>query len=174
MSSSSNTTLSLADVFSDTVAALWCKIYSYLSEKEAARSLIVCKAFLEILPPLFKTIHYYSPAFSHQSFEAFSGRFTSLQCLYINLEYNEDLDMLDWTSVSLPNLQHLSLSCCPIRSIEFNQNNTPSLQSLSISNQGPEDAAEIKINLPHLTSMRAFKQNVSCTIVSLAPWQWAP
>ena len=61
--------------------------------------------------------------------------------------------MFDCTKVSLPNLQDLSLLCCQIKSIELDQSNTPSLQSLSISNQGPEDAAEIKLDLLHLTSL---------------------
>ena len=108
MSSNSNTTLSLADVSSDTVAALWCRIYGYLPDKAAAKSLIVCKTFLQILPALIKHVNYSTPAFSQQSFEAFTGRYSCLETLYIDLEYDEGLDMLDWTEVSLPKLQYLS------------------------------------------------------------------
>lgn len=163
-----STTLSLADVSSDTIAALWYKIFSHLPGQEVARSLVVCKAFLQILPPMIRTISCSSPAFTQHSFEAFCNRYQGLASLDIELEYDEGLDILDWTKVSLPCLRDLNLSCCPIKSIEFNQSNTPSLESLSISNQGPEDAAEFKLDLPHLTSLSFEFTHVSLRLASLA------
>lgn len=161
MSSHSSTTLSLADVSSDTVAALWCRIYGYLPDEEAAKSLTVCKTFLQILPALIKRVNYSTPAFSQQSFEAFTGRYSCVERLDIDLEYDEGLDMLDWTKVSLPKLQYLGLSCCPIKSIHFTHINTPSLRSLSISNQGPREAEEIVLDLQHLTSLDFEHTHVS-------------
>lgn len=105
MSSSSGTTLSLADVSSGTVAALWSKIYDNLSPVDVARSMVVCKTFLEMLPPLITTIDYSTPAFTQSSAEKFCRSDVNLRTLYLSLEYDEELDLLDWTKVTLPHLR---------------------------------------------------------------------
>ena len=42
---------------------------------------------------------------------------------------------LDLAAVRLPRLRTLHLDCCPIVSLELNSENTPNLESLSITNQ---------------------------------------
>lgn len=144
--------LSLADVGSDTVASLWVKIYACLPDEEIGRSLLVCKAFKDFLPPLIKEINYSEPHLTQKSFERLATTFANLEKLSIHQEYDDDLPMLDWSKVRLPLLRDLLLACCPVMSIEFNQINTPSLESLHIENQGPEAAEKFKLDLPHLQS----------------------
>ena len=144
--------LSLADVASDTVASLWVKIYASLPDEEIGRSLLVCKAFKDFLPPLIKQIHYSSPDLTQKSFERLATTFANVEQLSVHQEYDDDLPMLDWSKVRLPLLRSLSLACCPIKSIEFNQTNTFLLESLYIENQG-EAAAKFKLDLPHLQSV---------------------
>lgn len=142
--------LSLADVTSDTISSLWVKIYTSLPDEEIGRSLLVCKAFKNFLPPLIKQIHYSSPNLTQKSFEHLAATFANVEKLSIHQEYDDDLPMLDWSTVRLPLLRYLSLACCPVKSIEFNQINTPVLESLYIENQGPEAAAKFELDLPHL------------------------
>ena len=125
--------LSLADVASDTIASLWVIIFASLPGEEIGRSLLVCKAFKDFLPPVIKEIHYSKPHLSQKSFERLATTFESLKKLSIHQEYDDDLPMLDWSKVRLPFLRDLLLACCPVKSIEFNQMNqmtTPLLESL--------------------------------------------
>ena len=115
--------LSLADVASDTVASLWVKIYASLPDEEIGRSLLVCKAFKDFLPPLIKQIHYSSPDLTQKSFERLATTFANVEQLSVLQGYDDDLPMLDWSKVRLPPLRSLSLACCPVKSIEFNQTN---------------------------------------------------
>ena len=153
--------LSLADVASDTIASLWVKIYASLTDEAIGRSLLVCKAFKDFLPPLIKQIHYSSPNLSQKSFERLATTFANVENLSIHQEYDDDLPMLDWSKVRLPLLRYLSLACCPVQSIEFNQINTPLLESLYIENQGPEAAAKFKLDLPHLQTINFEHTHVS-------------
>ena len=137
---------------SDTVASLWVKIYASLPDEEIGRSLLVCKAFKDFLPPLIKQIHYSSPDLTQKSFERLATTFANVEQLSIHQEYDDDLPMLDWSKVRLALLRSLSLACCPVKSIEFNQTNTFLLESLYIENQG-EAAAKFKLDLPHLQSV---------------------
>lgn len=161
---SGSTDLSLADVTSDTIAALWTKIYSSLRDDEVGRSMLVCKAFKDLLPPLIQSIHYSGPVLNQKSFERFAKTFNHVQSLEIHQEYDDNLAKLDWSRVSLPRLRDLTLACCPVKSIEFDQTNTPLLEHLSIENQGPEAAACFKLNLPNLESIDFEYVNVSCPI----------
>ncbi len=153
--------LSLADVASDTIASLWVKVYASLPDEEIGRSLLVCKAFKDFLPPLIKEIYYSSPHLTQKSFERLATTFANLEKLSIHQKYDDDLPMLDWSKVRLPLLRDLSLSCCPVKSIEFNQMNTPLLESLYIENQGPEAAAKFKLDLPHLQTANFEHTHVS-------------
>ncbi len=137
---------------SDTVASLWVKIYASLPDEEIGRSLLVCKAFKDFLPPLIKQLHYSSPDLTQKSFERLATTFANVEQLSVHQEYDDDLPMLDWSKVRLPLLRSLSLACCPVKSIKFNQTNTFLLESLYIENQG-EAAAKFKLDLPHLQSV---------------------
>jgi len=139
-------------VASDTVASLWVKIYASLPDEEIGRSLLVCKAFKDFLPPLIKQLHYSSPDLTQKSFERLATTFANVEQLSVHQEYDDDLPMLDWSKVRLPLLRSLSLACCPVKSIKFNQTNTFLLESLYIENQG-EAAAKFKLDLPHLQSV---------------------
>ena len=150
--------LSLADVASDTVASLWVKIYASLPDEEIGRSLLVCKAFKNFLPPLIKQIHYSSPNLTQKSFERLATTFANVENLSIHQKYDDDLPMLDWSQVRLPRLRDLSLACCPVKAIEFNQINTPLLESLYIENQAAE---KFKLDLPHLQTANFEHTHVS-------------
>ncbi len=92
--------LSLADVASDTVAALWVTIYTSLNDAEVGRSLLVCKTFKDLLSPLISAVKYSSPNLNQQSFDRLCKTFSQLQKLHIRQKYDDDLDILDWSSVS--------------------------------------------------------------------------
>ena len=114
------------------------------------RSMLVCKMFYTLLPPLITSVDYTSPALTQQSLERFAKRFPNLVDLDISLEYDDNQEEVDWSRVSLPKLNTLRISCCPLKSIEFNQNNTPQLEILSLSNS---KGARFNLDLPMLSSI---------------------
>lgn len=144
----SSAVLSLADVTSETVAALWAKIYGNLRSEEVGRGMLVCKSFHELLPPLITSIDSEPPR-TQESFERFAKTYRHLRDICFEQEYDDDLEALDWSKVSFPNLTSLTL-CCPVKSFEFTKANAPSLERLSISNQG-QNADEFIMDLPELT-----------------------
>ena len=114
------------------------------------RSMLVCKMFCTLLPPLITSIDYTSPALTQQSFEQLATKFPNLVYLDISLEYDDNQEEVDWSRVRLPELRTLRISCCPLKSIDFNQNNTPQLKHLSLSNSR---GARCNLDLPVLSSI---------------------
>ncbi len=115
--------------------------------------MVVCKAFQKHLPPLITEITYSSPVLSQQSFERLASTFTNLETFIVyQNQCGYDPPVLDWSKVWLPHLQHLDLNYCPMKSIEFNQANTPSLEKLCISHNGVT-ADAFKLDLPKLQGL---------------------
>ena len=161
----SSAVLSLADVTSETIAALWTKIYGNLRSDEVGRGMLVCKSFHELLPPLITSIDSEPPR-TQESFERFAKTYRHLEDISFQQDYDDDVQPLDWSKVSFPNLTSLTLSCCPVKSFEFTKNNTPSLTHLSISNQG-RDADAFKLDLPQLTHIDMEFCSVSLVITTV-------
>lgn len=125
--------------------------------------MLVCKSFLAFPPPLIKSIDWTYPPLDQKTFERFAKTYRNFKQLSIEQECDDDLPMLDWSKVSFPHLTYLSLSCSPVKSFEFDMRNTPALEQLSVSHQGPDSAAQFKLELPHLESLFFEHSHVSST-----------
>ena len=142
----------LADVGNHVIANLWLKIHGFLDDKAIGRSMVICKAF-KSLSTLIKSIHYTKPPFTQRSLEAFVKTFPNVEILDIRQEYDEASERKDWSKLSLPQLRRLRIACCPLKTVEFKQANTPLLESLTIDTAGPHPADRLHLSLPHLDSV---------------------
>ena len=89
---------------------------------------------------------------AQSSLDLLASSYCNLAVLHISLEYEAEIEPLDWENVTLPNLRDLRMSYCPLHSIVFTEGNTPSLVSLHIKVQ--EHAVEgFNVSLPELTHM---------------------
>ena len=130
---------------------IWQLIYGHLSNEDLVRSRLVCKEFDEWLRPLVKELCTRKPI-AQSSLDLLASSYCNLAVLHISLEYEAEIEPLDWENVTLPNLRDLRMSYCPLHSIVFTEGNTPSLVSLHIKVQ--EHAVEgFNVSLPELTHM---------------------
>ena len=142
----------LADVGNNIIASVWVTIHTFLDDKAIGRSMIVCKAF-KTLSILIKSINYTKPPFTQRSLESFVKTFSHVERLDVRQEYDESSERQDWSKLSLPQLRHMSIACCPLKTIEFSLANTPLLESLTVENSGPNFADRLVLSLPHLESV---------------------
>ena len=152
---------SLADMGSDTTAAIWLNIYRHLSDRDIGQSMLVCKTFHSLLPVLIKSIWCTSPTLDQHLFDRITKTFQNVHQMDLSTEYDEDLPELDWSQVRLPHLIELSLAYYPLKSIDFNTTNTPRLESLSIENSR---GAELKLDLPNLTHLNLEYTEVTSAV----------
>ena len=163
-----NISVSLADVSSDTIAALWVNVYSQLDSKEVVRGMVVCKTFKALLPSLITQIEYRVATITQRMIECLSRTFLNLKKLRLEQKDREGNELLEFSGVHLPELRCLRLSYCPLKSIEFNQTNTPQLQYLYIEN-AMDTAAGFELDLPKVKYLTFKHVNVSVTCSALRP-----
>ena len=152
MSSIDSAEMSLAHVSSDTVITLWTMIY--LPETTVSTGMLVCRSFRDTLPALIKTVKLRQTISLHggwcqQIFEKFVTTFNNLESLTVQQPISHPLPprSLDWTTVTLPHLQTLWLSYCPV--IHFDQTNTPALTSLVVDHDARKFARATPVELHH-------------------------
>lgn len=84
-----------------------------------------------------------------------ASKYPKLESLDICLEYEDNPEEVDFSSVRFPVLKQLSLSAVGLRSLVFNQSNTPLLESLHLSNCMGENIYPFVLDLPELTRFSA-------------------
>lgn len=99
---------------------VWRLIYGHLPDKELVRSRLVRKEFDEVLCLLVKQIFIEMPL-AQLSLGSLKNTYPNLEELDIDLECVEDENILLLKDAHLPSLQHLHLTCCPLRSVVFTE-----------------------------------------------------
>lgn len=142
METSGGPSVTLGDVENTSIAAIWMAIFRHLDKKHIIACRSVCKTFQKELPCLITQLKLQAYASSAQrrcQLRTIASTFTNLRSLElahpVSIAPEAAPELLNWSTLRLPALQHLSVHVDVAGAIRLCADSLPSLKTLQLQSE---------------------------------------